>query len=119
MEQKWSRSRTPMCARSALVIGSRRRSELNSRQVGSTVGGYFRLCAEGEQVIQQSICLLVLAEVCTCSSLTHRPLGVLVTVGGKSHDLDFWQGIMNLTCRVDAIHHGHRNVHDNDVWLQG
>src|SRR6516162_4598377 len=25
---------------------------------------------------------------------------------------------MNLTCRVDAIHLRHRDVHDNDVWLQ-
>src|SRR5215831_17516260 len=26
---------------------------------------------------------------------------------------------MNLTCRIDAIHLRHGNVHENDVWLQG
>ena len=48
--------------------------------LGSTCGSSLGLCVKGDQVINQSIRTLGLAEVRLCPSLTHRTLSGLVTV---------------------------------------
>src|SRR5215831_12278931 len=87
--------------------------------LGSISRSAFCLWAEREHVIEQSMSTFGLAEVRLCSGLTHRTLGGLVTVRGQPHDLDVWQRLVNLLRRLDAVFLRHRNVHKNDVWLQG
>ena len=84
-------NRTSELSRSAVFTSfSKRRTTPNDgslktlkkyERLGSNSGRFLCLYAEGEQVIEQSICAFVLGEVRFCSRLTHRTLGVLVIVG--------------------------------------